>query len=107
VDHYSPEGSQFALTLTCIARAIWSSGSSRIKQCRRIATRDDKLAADYLAFIKLPVMRIWLHAYESAPKSTATSDLMQESKPIHLGNQFTWLARESLHPFCRRSPRTC
>jgi transposase len=31
----------------------WSSGSSTIKQCRRIATRYDKLAANYLAFIKL------------------------------------------------------
>jgi transposase len=43
-----------------------AAGSSKIKQCRRIATRDDKLAADYLAFIKLAAIRIWLHAYESA-----------------------------------------
>jgi transposase len=27
---------------------------NKIKQCRRIATRYDKLAANYLAFIKLP-----------------------------------------------------
>jgi transposase len=33
----------------------------------RIATRYDKLAANYLAFIKLASIRIWLHAYESAP----------------------------------------
>ena len=31
---------------------------------RRIATRYDKLAANYLAFIKLASIRIWLHAYE-------------------------------------------
>ena len=39
----------------------------KIKQCRRIATRYDKLAANYLAFIKLASIRIWLHAYGSAP----------------------------------------
>ncbi len=41
--------------------------SDRIKQCRRIATRYDKLAANYLAFIKLASIRIWLRVYESTP----------------------------------------
>jgi transposase len=36
-----------------------------IKQCRRVATRYDKLAANYLAFIKLASIRIWLRANES------------------------------------------
>jgi len=40
---------------------------NKIKQCRRIATRYDKLAANYLAFIKLASIRIWLRAYESTP----------------------------------------
>jgi transposase len=40
---------------------------SKLKQCRRIATRYDKLAANYLAFIKLASIRIWLRAYESTP----------------------------------------
>ena len=40
---------------------------SKIKQCRRIATRYDKLAVNYLAFIKLASIRIWLHAYEFTP----------------------------------------
>jgi transposase len=31
------------------------------------ATRYDKLAANYLAFIKLASIRIWLRANESAP----------------------------------------
>jgi transposase len=39
----------------------------KIKQCRRVATRYDKLAANYLAFIKLASIRIWLRANESAP----------------------------------------
>jgi transposase len=39
----------------------------KIKQCRRIATRNEKLAANYLAFIKLASIRVWLRAYESTP----------------------------------------
>jgi transposase len=37
---------------------------SKIKQCRRVATRYDKLAANYLAFVKLACIRLWLRAYE-------------------------------------------
>jgi transposase len=35
------------------------------EQCRRVATRYDKLAASYPAFIKLASIRIWLRANES------------------------------------------
>lgn len=38
---------------------------NKIKQCRRVATRYDKLAANYLAFIKLASIRIWLRANDS------------------------------------------
>src|SRR5215216_5159835 len=40
---------------------------NKIKQCRRVATRYDKLAANYLAFVKLASIRIWLRANESMP----------------------------------------
>jgi transposase len=40
---------------------------NKIKQCRRIATRCDKLAVNYLAFIKLASIRLWIRAYESTP----------------------------------------
>jgi len=33
---------------------------NRIKQCRRVATRYDKLAANYLAFVQLASIRLWL-----------------------------------------------
>ena len=33
---------------------------NKIKQCRRVATRYDKLAATYLAFIQLASIRLWL-----------------------------------------------
>jgi transposase len=40
---------------------------NKIKQCRRIATRYDKLAANYLAFVKFACIRLWLRVYESTP----------------------------------------
>jgi len=40
---------------------------NKIKQCRRITTRYDKLAPNYLAFIKLTSIRLWLPIYESTP----------------------------------------
>jgi transposase len=49
------------------ARNLVERFFNRIKQCRRVATRYDKLAANYLAFIKLASIRIWLRAYESTP----------------------------------------
>jgi transposase len=38
---------------------------NKIKHCRRVATRYDKLAANYLAFIKLACIRLWLRVNES------------------------------------------
>jgi len=49
------------------ARNLVEHFFNKIKQCRRIATRYEKLAANYLAFIKLAAIRIWLRAYESTP----------------------------------------
>jgi transposase len=40
---------------------------NKIKQCRRVATRHDKLAANYLAFIQLASIRLWLRVNESTP----------------------------------------
>jgi transposase len=42
-------------------------GEAHDKQCRRVATRYDKLAANYLAFAQLASIRLWLRAYESTP----------------------------------------
>ena len=49
------------------ARNLVERFFNKIKQCRRIATRYDKLAANYLAFVKLASIRLWLRAYESTP----------------------------------------
>ena len=38
---------------------------NRLKQFRRIATRYEKLAANYLAMIKIATIRIWLRVNES------------------------------------------
>ena len=49
------------------ARNLVERFFNKIKQCRRIATRYDMLAANCLVFIKLASIRIWLGAYESTP----------------------------------------
>lgn len=38
---------------------------SKLNHFRRIATRYDKLAANFLAMAQLALMRLWLRAYES------------------------------------------
>ena len=40
---------------------------AKLKQFRRAATRYEKLAANYLAMLKLASIRLWLRAYESTP----------------------------------------
>jgi hypothetical protein len=65
--------SEIAKTLSALAHTCTGPANlverffNRIKQCRRVATRYGKLAANYLAFIKLASIRIWLRAYESTP----------------------------------------
>ena len=48
------------------ARNLVERFFNKIMQCRRIATRYDRLAVNYLAFIKLASIRVWLRVYESA-----------------------------------------
>jgi transposase len=50
------------------ARNLVERFFNQIKQRRRIATRYDKLAANYLAFIQLASIRLWLRVNESAPR---------------------------------------
>jgi transposase len=42
------------------ARNLAERFFSKIKRYRRVATRYDKLAANYLAFIQLASIRLWL-----------------------------------------------
>ncbi|KAB0267827.1 IS5 family transposase [Microvirga brassicacearum] len=49
------------------ARNLVERFFNKIKQCRRVATRYDKLAANYLAFVKLASIRLWLRFYEFTP----------------------------------------
>ncbi|MCZ8325085.1 MAG: transposase, partial [Sphingomonadaceae bacterium] len=39
----------------------------KLKQFRRVATRFDKLARNFLAAVALASTRLWLRAYESTP----------------------------------------
>jgi transposase len=50
------------------ARNLVERFFNKIKQCRRVATRYDKLAANYLAFIQVaPIRLLWLRVNESTP----------------------------------------
>jgi transposase len=54
------------------ARNLVERFFNKIKQCRRFATRYDKLAANCLAFIELAAIRIWLRVYESTSLRACT-----------------------------------
>ena len=61
-------GPDYELTYRSVtARNLVERFFNKIKRCRHIATRYDKLAANYLAFIKLASIRLSIRAYESAP----------------------------------------
>ena len=47
------------------ARNLIERFFNKIKHCRRVATRYDKLAANYLAFVQLASIRLWLRVNES------------------------------------------
>ena len=47
------------------ARNLVERFFNKIKHCRRVATRYDKLAANYLAFVQLASIRLWLRVNES------------------------------------------
>jgi hypothetical protein len=49
-----------------VGRLMSARFFNRIKQCRRVATRYDRLAANYLAFVQLASIRLWLRLNESA-----------------------------------------
>jgi hypothetical protein len=47
------------------ARNLVERFFNKIKHCRRVATRYDKLAANSLAFVQLASIRLWLRVNES------------------------------------------
>jgi transposase len=47
------------------ARNLVERFFNKIKHCRRVATRYDKLAANYLVFVQLASIRLWLRLNES------------------------------------------
>ena len=55
----------------CFSKALYRERNqverffSKLKHFRRIATRYDKLAENFLAMVKLASVRLWLRAYES------------------------------------------
>jgi transposase len=48
---------------------------SKLKHFRRIATRHDKLAENFLAVVQLASVRLWLRVYEFTALVRAASDI--------------------------------
>ena len=74
------------------ARNLIERFFNKIKQCRRVATRYDKLAANYLAFVKLASIRVWLRANESTPHTLGCLNSRLESADPLKGPQRSRLA---------------
>jgi hypothetical protein len=64
-----------------MARNLMERFFDKIKWCRRIATRYDKLAANYLAFIQLALIRLWLRVKESTPNDSRLPSLDGRPNP--------------------------
>jgi transposase len=60
------------------ARNLVERFFNKIKRCRRVATRYDKLAANYLAFVKLASIRIWLRAKSPRPNLQQLGEICLE-----------------------------
>jgi hypothetical protein len=60
----SPNGEA---TRFCHLQSDYRALLQQSESFRRVATRYDKLAANYLATLKLASVRLWLRAYESTP----------------------------------------
>lgn len=52
-------------TWLCRERNLIERFFSKLKHFRRIATRYDKLAENFLTMVQLASMRLWFHAFES------------------------------------------
>ena len=59
------QGSDLLQPLSLQARNLVGCFFNKAKQFRRITTRNDKLADNYLAALKLVSIRIWLRGNES------------------------------------------
>ncbi len=81
----------------CRARNLIERFFNKIKQYRRVATRYDKLAANYLAFIKIASIRVWLRANESTPWTWLLIDASRSSPAP--GAARTVRSRKPLHFF--------
>ncbi|MGY2991567.1 transposase [Mesorhizobium sp. URHB0026] len=61
-----PKSNRRVLQQTALPRAnLIERFFFKLKHFRRIATRYDKLAANFLAMVQLASTRLWLRAYES------------------------------------------
>jgi hypothetical protein len=83
------------------ARNLIERFFNKIKQYRRVATRYDKLAANYLAFVKLASIRIWLRANES----TIRHRLLTSTRRAIWGRDLSWSPTPGVMGPCVRQGR--
>lgn len=78
---------------------------NKIKHCRRVATRYDKFAANYLAFVQLASIRLWLRVNESTLAMTSLAFCLRQasSARARAGLRFLPLSTSTNSP--TRSPR--
>lgn len=55
---------------------------NKIKHSRRVATRYDKLATNYLAFVQLASIRAWLRVNESASQTAGLRSNIRSAKSL-------------------------
>jgi transposase len=60
------------LAQSYLARDLVERFFNKIKHCRQIATRYDKSPPNWLVFIKLVSIRLWLRVNESSPRSDSS-----------------------------------
>jgi hypothetical protein len=64
----------------------------KIKQCRQVATRYDKLAANYLAFIQLASIRLWLRINEPRPSKETAAFVGEVKRHFSRQKHLPWIA---------------
>ena len=84
------------------ARNLVERFFNKIKQCRRVATRYDKLAANYLAFVQLASIRLWLRVKpQCLPRIAliigAARSRKKSSLRVARSSKFLW---RSQHDYC-------
>ena len=68
---------------------------NKLKNSRRLATHYDKTADNFLDFIDIACIRLWIHQLSTSPSLTPCSQILQQVKPCSVD----WSSEGSLDTF--------